>query len=351
MKDESKKLNFVTILRGAAAFVVFTGHLLTMFPSDIRGPSDFYSSSSLRQLLWPMLQGRLMVFLFVTLSGFSLYRSYFSGQEFRINLYFKRRINRIVPIYIIAILLGLIVNFILEKTELVDVNIAPKTTWTGFLSHLLFVQNWNSSWIFQINPPLWSVAVEMQLYFLLPFLVLLKKKLRAPMIYLVVPLIVRFIQSKFFRGFFWFDEWLIAGIISSISFARLRIIFADSIIYILSFLFFFSIYAPNSVPQIIKDGLWMLFAVGLIRYFSAKDISIENPVTKLLYWLGNRSYSLYALHFPTLALTYYLLKEMHTSHSIAIALYLVLGTLLVFLFTEACFRTIESNPKARLFRF
>lgn len=40
------------------------------------------------------------------------------------------------------------------------------------MSHLLLVHNLNIAWIFKINYPLWSVASEWQIYFLLPWVIL-----------------------------------------------------------------------------------------------------------------------------------------------------------------------------------
>ena len=40
------------------------------------------------------------------------------------------------------------------------------------ISHLLLVHNLSSAWFHQINAPLWSVATEWQIYFLLPLILL-----------------------------------------------------------------------------------------------------------------------------------------------------------------------------------
>ena len=36
------------------------------------------------------------------------------------------------------------------------------------LSHLLLVHNLDERWIFKVDPPLWSVATEWQIYWLFP---------------------------------------------------------------------------------------------------------------------------------------------------------------------------------------
>jgi peptidoglycan/LPS O-acetylase OafA/YrhL len=200
MRKNGNDLYFITVLRGVAAFVVFSGHCITFFPSVVSDPVDFYASPPLRKLLWPLLQGRDMVFLFVAISGYALYRNYFNDGDFRLKRYIVRRWNRIVPLYLVSLAIGLVSVKLATNSNATDGTGVSILTLSGFLSHLFFIQNWNTDWIFQINPPLWSVAVEVQLYLLLPIIYYSFKKLNKAYVLLLLPFFVRLIQSKIFDG-------------------------------------------------------------------------------------------------------------------------------------------------------
>jgi len=49
---------------------------------------------------------------------------------------------------------------------------ATNTGAGSVLSHLALIQNLSPAWFYGIDPPMWSVAVEFQIYFLLPTLFL-----------------------------------------------------------------------------------------------------------------------------------------------------------------------------------
>lgn len=48
----------------------------------------------------------------------------------------------------------------------------PALNLESITSHLLLAHNLNAGWIYTINPPMWSVATEWQIYFLFPLLLL-----------------------------------------------------------------------------------------------------------------------------------------------------------------------------------
>ena len=129
------------------------------------GPFDFARLLS---------NGNTGVALFFALSGFLLSRPYWHALEVRAPMpstsrYFLRRAARILPAYY-ACLTGLIVINQLWQQE----------GWlSDIVTHYLFVFNFFESSIFSINPPFWTVAVEVQFYLLLPMLFALVRGVHA----------------------------------------------------------------------------------------------------------------------------------------------------------------------------
>lgn len=90
--------------------------------------------------------------------------------------YFTRRIRRIWPPYYwaIAVTLALIVfvpGMNIPRDRYWDYAF-PALETGSIISHLLFIQNLRSEWFFTINPPMWTVAVEEQIYLVFPLLLL-----------------------------------------------------------------------------------------------------------------------------------------------------------------------------------
>lgn len=110
--------------------------------------------------------GHLGVALFFVVSGFCIHLSLGrSGQGF--GAFYTRRFFRIVPPYVVVLL----VFAMLQPGKQIDF-FQEQDRWQ-FLSHLLLFHNLDDRWLFGINPSFWSIAVEVQLYLLYPFLLML----------------------------------------------------------------------------------------------------------------------------------------------------------------------------------
>jgi peptidoglycan/LPS O-acetylase OafA/YrhL len=89
--------------------------------------------------------------------------------------YIQRRAWRILPSYYAVLLLSL------GLIALVPILQAPhNTAWDtklpitagSIVAHLLLVHNFSPDWIFKIDGPMWSIAIEWQIYFLFPAVLL-----------------------------------------------------------------------------------------------------------------------------------------------------------------------------------
>ena len=110
--------------------------------------------------------GYMFVDMMLVLSGFLCYLPYACGRERPAGEFFLRRALRILPSYWLSLLVML--AFGLLEPGATDI---PRL-WLDFLAHLGFVQNlWGFSYVAtRMNVVLWTLAVEVQFYLLVPAL-------------------------------------------------------------------------------------------------------------------------------------------------------------------------------------
>jgi peptidoglycan/LPS O-acetylase OafA/YrhL len=122
--------------------------------------------------------GHFAVAVFIVLSGYCLMRPVARDPSGRLRgglfAYLGRRVRRILPPYYAALGLCWFLILLVPGLQRFD-----RARWDRALpafepgvvvSHLLLVHNLDERWIFRVDPPLWSVATEWQIYLLFPVL-------------------------------------------------------------------------------------------------------------------------------------------------------------------------------------
>ncbi len=167
-------LDFLDGLRALAALAVVLDHAYLVVWARQSPPG------ALRLLGSTFLLGHFAVSVFILLSGFCLMLPVVrAGGELKggARLFFKKRARRILPPYYLSMGLCLLLIYTLigqPTGSHWDTSIAVDRT--GIWTHLLLVHNLFPHSTFQIDSPLWSVAVECQIYLLFPLLVLLWRR-------------------------------------------------------------------------------------------------------------------------------------------------------------------------------
>lgn len=169
------------VLRGMAIVLVFFYHAqLCVYPNFEKIEYERIiwniNSESLDRVLLnciPTAFGATGVWLFLVISGFLIHYSYLQKvEQTRFNLlnFFHRRFWRIYPPYLLALLVFSFsaggVNYLITEKGLIDL-----------VSHLFLVQNLNEDTYFSINPSMWSLALECQLYALYPLFLYMRNKI------------------------------------------------------------------------------------------------------------------------------------------------------------------------------
>jgi len=174
---EHVRLGGLDGLRAIAALAVFGVHFNQMAGLDAKiGPIDLGR--------W-LANGNTGVALFFVLSGFLLSMPFWrqahgSGSMVRVGSYVVRRLARILPAYYLC-LFGLL-GIMLASGNAPSIN--------NVLSHFVFLYNLNDWNILSLNAPFWTLAVEMQFYLVLPFLMLGLRRLSAKAAVITVSLLV-----------------------------------------------------------------------------------------------------------------------------------------------------------------
>ena len=145
----------INLLRAFAALSVLVYHVIELYPwksFPVEGP-----------LLWFRI-GWLGVDLFFVISGFvitlsasQLFEQY--GDKFH-KIYLRRRIVRIVPLYLLT---GFLFVLFCEPAILNNLGLLFK----NLIYHLLFIHNLDPATHGAVDGPNWSVGVEMQFYLLI----------------------------------------------------------------------------------------------------------------------------------------------------------------------------------------
>ncbi|WP_062205512.1 acyltransferase family protein [Demequina salsinemoris] len=144
--------------RGIAALLIVVFHVFQQI--DNATPDSFGAEASWGYRALHGLDG--FVSLFFVLSAFLLYLPYVrgvvaGGDMPSARAFLVRRAARIVPLYLVAIL----VVWSSRNWGLLDAN------WRDLLEHLTFTQVYDDSRIFYTIGPAWSLAIEVQFYVLL----------------------------------------------------------------------------------------------------------------------------------------------------------------------------------------
>ena len=145
-------------LRGVAALYVFFFHL-TQVAIGIRSPLHLWLP-----LAMPLLYGHYAVAVFIVVSGFVLGLPVARNpMRFDAKKFALRRARRIYPAYLTALCLS-IPTFYLYALVVLGKHPSLEHVFISFVAHVVLLHNISASTIKYINPPLWSIALECQIY-------------------------------------------------------------------------------------------------------------------------------------------------------------------------------------------
>jgi peptidoglycan/LPS O-acetylase OafA/YrhL len=309
-------------LRGVASLYVVLGHVyiaLVYFSSSVHLPRPLFYGLRIFNV------GQTAVDVFIVLSGYCLMLPVLQnsgrlpGGAFG---YFVRRAKRIFPAYYAALVLAF---GVIGVGRLLQLPLELPDDWrAALIAHLLLAHNLNPDWIHAFNPPMWSVAIEWQIYFLLPLLILPVWRafgaIAGASSGVALGLFLHFAShGKLDYSFPWYIGLfalgnLAAGINLTPELVGLRTRVPWKGIGIVAFL---AMGVPFAVlpgfyksHQLVADQLVGLATACLLIASTEEALSASERPSLLLralssrpaHWLGAISYSLYLVHYPLLEL-------------------------------------------------
>src|SRR5216683_288469 len=159
-------LTFIDGMRGTAAFYVVLHHAFE---------SSRMASQPPRFWFYLFSHGHAMVTVFIAISGFCLMLPVArNGLTLRggSGVFFKKRAHRILPPYYVALGLSILVEVMSHPSSTRITYLREPSTELGIWSHLFMIHNWFREAVFGFDGPLWSVAMECQIYLLFPLMVM-----------------------------------------------------------------------------------------------------------------------------------------------------------------------------------
>ena len=174
-------LQFLDGVRGLSALYVLVSHSLFqsaegLIRSGQKVPSAF------QEVLNYAPSGSDAVAVFLVLSGYCLMHPVIRSGSSRLPgglLHFiHRRSLRILPPYYAALALAIASicfgAFFKHATGITDgdKNAAVALTTGNLISHVLLLHNWSKTWSAGVEPPMWSISVEWQIYFVFSMILL-----------------------------------------------------------------------------------------------------------------------------------------------------------------------------------
>ncbi len=174
----AKKLTRIDLepARGLSVLFVFGFHLLGVTIGMQNLPWDGLTRNLHFDLGWSLLPftpftlGWHGVAVFFGISGYCIQLSWLQGDR-SWRHFGMRRFYRLFPTYLVWLLIFALLAWFLPKVFTFSCDK------TQFVSHLLLIHNWSGQTLWGINPSFWSIAVEIQLYALLPVLIWMVHKL------------------------------------------------------------------------------------------------------------------------------------------------------------------------------
>ena len=313
------RLHFIDGLRGLAMLMVllfhcwlFSGQWVVALPLGIHriNLASFIGF------------GHIGVNLFLVLSGFCLYWPFVKGgarQEPTLWEFTKKRCRRILPPYYVTLLLYGMPFFLLamHHHSPSEINFA----WNWLWLHAVMAQNLAPDYVIRVDAPLWTLALEFQLYILFPVFVEAFRRFNPQGVALITLLV-----SSAYRFFIWQGQVHPSGYYADFTSEFVL----DSSVFGRCFEFVMGMYCARLVARWYTDlnsplrwSDFLLFALIIPLYFldhgrgilieamwglgcaalllsASRPRSIANRILshRALMSLGIFSYSVYLIHQP-----------------------------------------------------
>ena len=350
-----KKLNYIEFLRFIAALAVVITHYIHFYnpfytESNFLVYKNYLDFDSNLLPLYEFLKyfyrfGYLGVYFFWQISGIVLAYTYFNKKTLNFKNFIINRIARLYPLHIFTLFLVLLLQIISVKI-IGEQQITSNNFYNGinnyksFLMHFFFLSGWvNESIKMSFNFPVWSVSVEILIYFIF-FLVLLKIK-KNKIFFNTIIMLLFLLLDKMNYNFFFIEcgKFFFSGVLIYLIYKKFKN--NKKLFFLPIILLIFSIFGN------IK---YILFFSSISLFFLLIEDLFNSKYLEKFSILGNLTYSSYLLHIPIQILIMNLISLFSINNSVFINFkFFIFYIFLVFFLSFYSYKYFE-NPLRILIR-
>lgn len=312
-KTSQKYIPELDGLRFLAIFWVVLLHIQILYQIHI---NPVIPNQGFGKLMWRIINnGHMGVPLFFSISGFILGLPFakhhiLGAKKIALKKYFWKRITRLEPPYIIALLLVFSIKTIFSKAVFFD--LLPNLSASLFYIHGVVYHT-----VSKIIPVAWSLEIEIQFYILAPFIALIyrlgiiSRRVLFLLAIFIMSFIRNFIDISFFSFFRYAHYFLVGMLLCDLYITKTELNLNKSVALILGFILLCALLLTNSY------GFWgkvMYPFLILLFYYIVLNTQFWQKVFRIK-WIsviGGMCYSIYLLHY---ALISFLIRRASTLSS------------------------------------
>lgn len=278
--------------------------------------------------------------LFFFISGFCIHLSHVKslnrGESLNLKVYFSRRFWRIVPPYLVALLISVATNKL--------INPSFETQGTDILLHIFCLQGFSETYFNSINVVFWTITVELCFYLLYPIFYIYAKKYRIENALLfsflvsissvaLTLLTKEEISAPYrFNALNLWGAWSFGAYLSNEAVLDSRFYknnFWRFALWLSATLFILTFFLSFKNDFLIKDNIniviWSPVLIVILRFENIFQRHKEK--LSILIKMGLSSYSLYLIHEPLMNIKNYLLDEIASGQTRTVGL--VIGIFII----------------------
>jgi peptidoglycan/LPS O-acetylase OafA/YrhL len=294
------KIASVELLRFVSAMMVIIWHYQQFYlPYNIfseveilpfnRNTQPFYNYLSLFYNF-----GNRGVDFFFIISGYVFSYVYlFKNESVKFKFFFVNRLARLYPLHILTLIIVAITQFY-NSVSFDNFLIHFNNDAYHFFLNLFFISGWGFEQGPSFNGPIWSVSVEIIIYFLFFFLIMNFKNNRVlnSILLILIFISIKKISSENFLnylnmnllncGILFFEGVLVYYLSEKIN--KKKILFLSSIFLL--------------VISLIGNFKMYIFLPSILMMFLSVENLIKNRMCKIFNFLGNLTYGTYLWHLP-----------------------------------------------------